>query len=207
MNGDRCGLKCVQDGDAWQERGSGRLRDERRDVINRRLVDIRFLGRRKKRSGGPFFNGERRDCDQSMRACCNASSSGVGRTTMARTNRSGRRESVIFANDVQLGNGFARDHHLEAAAGVDLLQDFRSGRPPQQRRCAGPDAHRPRAEEGGLRKFPRCAWRSRLRAGPSAQMYTSPRTRSSVPAPVMTWPPYECPTRIAGLLNRGSGSS
>src|SRR5262247_4786150 len=37
-------------------------------------------------------------------------------------------------------------------------------------------------------------------SGASAAMYTSPTTRSSVPAAVMTDPPYECPTRIVGLL-------
>src|SRR6476659_35967 len=33
-------------------------------------------------------------------------------------------------------------------------------------------------------------------------MYTNPATRSSVPAAVTTLPPYEWPTRIAGLLTR-----
>ena len=54
-------LGCDADGDVGIELLAGRFRDERRDVVDGRLVDLRVLRRGDECCGGPGFLSERRN--------------------------------------------------------------------------------------------------------------------------------------------------
>jgi hypothetical protein len=58
-------LRCDADGDVWIELLAGCFWDERRDVVDGRLVDLGVVRRGDERGGGPGFLSERRNTPQS----------------------------------------------------------------------------------------------------------------------------------------------